>query len=97
MTRVSSHNSGLTPLCLLHTEKIAEAVLPYVFKKAFPLSLLKLAALSLSADWNGWRLNFGNGRVASQGLSPHPCCAALTFANVVSNLLEFLCIVIYLL
>ena len=41
--------------------------------------------------------DWATGRVASQGLSPHPCCAALTFANVVSNLLEFLCNVIYLL
>ena len=40
MTGISSQNSKVTPICLLHTEKIAELVLSYVFKLAFPASLL---------------------------------------------------------
>ena len=38
MTGISCYNSRLTPICLLYTEKIAEAVFPYVFKMAFPAS-----------------------------------------------------------
>ena len=36
----SSHNSQLIPICLLHTNNLAETVLPYVFKMAFPASLV---------------------------------------------------------
>ena len=38
MTGMSSYNSHLTPVNLLHTEKRGEAVLPYVFVMAFPPS-----------------------------------------------------------
>ena len=38
MTGILSHNSHMTPICFLHTKKIAEAVLPYVFKMVFPAS-----------------------------------------------------------
>ena len=41
MTGISSHNGKLAPIYLLHTEKIAEAVLSYVFKMAFPAPLFK--------------------------------------------------------
>ena len=40
MTGISSHFSKVTPICILHNEKIAETVLSHVFKMTFPSSLL---------------------------------------------------------
>ena len=40
MAGILYYNSHLTTICLLYTVKIAEAVFPYVFKMAFPASLL---------------------------------------------------------
>ena len=39
-TGISSHNSKLTPICLLHIEKIAIAVMSCLFKMAFSAPLL---------------------------------------------------------
>ena len=48
MSGILSHSSWLTPSCLLHTMKIAEPVLPYVFKIAIAVSLfVKLVTF----DW----------------------------------------------
>ena len=41
MTGIASHNIQLTPICLLHTEEIAEAVLANIFMMEFPASLSK--------------------------------------------------------
>ena len=45
MTGISSHTRKLTPVCLLQTEKIAAAVISYVFKMAFPASLFIMSAI----------------------------------------------------
>ena len=38
MAGILCYNSHLTPICLLYTVRIAQAVLPYVFKMALPAS-----------------------------------------------------------
>ena len=47
MADISSYNSKLHPIYLLHTEKIADAVLPYVFRMVFSVSLFTLNVLNL--------------------------------------------------
>ena len=39
MTGIPIHNSQLNPICLVHTEKIADAVFLYIFKMVLPASL----------------------------------------------------------
>ena len=43
MPGISSHNSQLTPIFLLHNEKIAEVVLPYVFPASLFLGVAPVA------------------------------------------------------
>ena len=45
-----SHKIQLTPICLLQSEKISEAVLPYVFKVALPAFLFENLFFQLLED-----------------------------------------------
>ena len=56
MTGITSHNSKLTPMCLLHNEKITDADLLYEFKIAFPASLLDCTDICniLITHLKGW-------------------------------------------
>ena len=53
MAGIIYYNSHLTTICLLYTLKIAEADWPYVFKMAFPASLLKnvLSPTPVELNW----------------------------------------------
>ena len=57
MIGISNHNSKLHLICSLHPEKIAEAVMPYVLKIAFPASPLGQAFLAtLPVTWKGMKV-----------------------------------------
>ena len=47
MTGISSYSSQLTPVCLLHTEKKANTILPFVSNMAFPTSPLSQHNLTM--------------------------------------------------